>query len=71
VTILASWFIWPIVFFSLYWFVSILLATGRRCSIEGCDAPDGLWGVAWLAAMWGPPLYLTYRWVRARRAPEG
>lgn len=66
VTVIASWVLWPILFFGLYWFANIMLETGRSCSIEGCNAPDGLLGIVWLAAMWGPPTYLTYRWLRLR-----
>jgi len=51
---------------AFYWLANIFLMTGRRCSIEGCDAPDGLAGLLWLAAMFGPPLYLTVRWARKR-----
>jgi hypothetical protein len=64
--VLGSWVVWPVVFFSGYWLANIFLMTGRRCSIEGCDAPDGLAGLLWLAAMFGPPLYLTVRWARKR-----
>jgi hypothetical protein len=65
--VLASWILWPPFFFGLYWLVSVMLATGRRCSIEGCDAPDGFLGLLWLAAMFGPPIVLTYRWIQWRR----
>ena len=67
VAVIASWVIWPPLFFGLYWIASVMLATGRRCSIEGCDAPDGVWGLIWLLAMVGPPVYLTVRWIRWRR----
>jgi len=50
--------------------VNVLLGSGRRCSIEGCDPPDGWLELAWLALMFGPPLYLTLRWLRRRRAAQ-
>jgi len=66
--VIATWIIWPPLFFGLYWLASVMLATGRRCSIEGCDAPEGLLGFLWIAAMLGPPIYLRVRWVRRRRS---
>ena len=66
--VLASWIVWPPLFFGLYWLVNVMLATGRLCSIEGCNAPDGFLGLLWMAVMVGPPIYLTYRWVRWRRS---
>ena len=65
---LASWVVWPVVFFNVYFFINVMLATGRRCSIEGCDFPEGVLGWFWLAVMWGPPFYFTVRWVQWRRA---
>ena len=35
--VIASWILWPILFFSGYWLVNVLLGTGRRCSIEGSN----------------------------------
>lgn len=67
VVALASWIVWPFLFFNGYWLLSVMLGTGRRCSIEGCDAPDGVGGVLWLVGMFGPPLYLTVRWMRGGR----
>ncbi len=68
IAVLISWFLWPLLFFSSYWVANVMLETGRRCSIEGCDFPEGLWGWLWLAVMLGPPLYLTIRWIRERRS---
>lgn len=64
--VLASWILWPPLFVVGYWLANIFLATGRRCSIEGCDPPDGVLGFLWLAAAIGPPLFLTYQWLRRR-----
>ena len=66
--VLVSWVVWPPLFYALYWIANVMLATGRRCSIEGCDGPDGFAGLLWIAAMVGPPLFLTYRWWRWRGA---
>jgi hypothetical protein len=65
--VLVTWVAWPPVFYMLYWLANVLLATGRRCSIEGCDPPDGAGGVLWLAAIAAVPAYVTYRWLRWRR----
>src|SRR5262245_968793 len=64
---IASWLLWPIVYFSAYWLLSVALATGRRCSIEGCDPPDGLAGALWFLGMLAVPVWLTYRWLKWRR----
>jgi hypothetical protein len=68
IAVLLSWVVWPPVFLAGYWLINVFLASGRRCSIEGCDPPDGWLGLAWLTLMLGPPLYLTWRWLRRRRA---
>jgi hypothetical protein len=68
---LASWVGWPVLFFGAYWFLNIMLETGRRCSIEGCDPPDGVAGLLWLGGMFGPPIWLTFRWIRGRSDSTG
>ncbi|HET6795582.1 MAG TPA: hypothetical protein VFH40_00365 [Gemmatimonadales bacterium] len=65
---ILSWVIWPSLFFAGYWLANVILMTGRRCSIEGCDPPEnGLLLVLFLIAMFGPPAYLTSRMIRERR----
>jgi hypothetical protein len=68
-TVITSWIAWPIVFFNGYWLANIFLKTGRRCSIEGCDPPkNDVLALLFLAAMFGPQIYLTIRWFRWRRS---
>lgn len=64
----VSWAAWPVLYFNCYWFISVILATGRRCSIEGCDPPRGLAGAVWWFGLLAVPAVLTYRWFRQRNA---
>jgi hypothetical protein len=66
--VVAAWILWPPAFVVAYVLLSFVLATGRGCSIEGCDPPGGWLGVLWFAAIVGPPIVLTIQWVRWRRA---
>jgi hypothetical protein len=69
--VVASWILWPPVFYTAYWLANTFLVTGRRCSIEGCNGPDGWLGLLWLAGLFAPPLYVTWRWYRDRRRGRG
>lgn len=66
--VLASWTVWPVVYFLGYWIFSMMVGAGRRCSIEGCDAPEGLLGGLWLLAMLIVPVIVTYKWIQWRRS---
>ena len=70
IAVILSWIVWPPLFYAGYWLINILFATGRRCSIEGCDPPPGGLGLLWLAGMLGPPVYLTLRWLRRHRGMQ-
>jgi hypothetical protein len=60
----VSWVVWPYAAQFIYWFGNVLLATGRRCSIEGCTFPTGS---LWFAYLWFLPVVLTYQLLLRRQ----
>ncbi|HYV97815.1 MAG TPA: hypothetical protein VE967_10195 [Gemmatimonadaceae bacterium] len=62
--VVAFVLLWPHLLEMIYFAINVMLATGRKCGIEGCTFPTG---PSWEIARWAPRVLVPIWWLRRLR----